>query len=149
MVRITQLFPQFVNDEHNHNLMKEVTSKEIEKVLHGMKKEKIYGPDKLSSKFYIGLYNVLGKDLLWVVEESNKSGKILATFNSTFIVLVPKFRNPNHFKDFIPISLCNTIYKIMTKIISRRIKPFLYANIYVEQFGFLLGRHIHDTIGVA
>jgi hypothetical protein len=48
-----------------------------------------------------------------------------------------------------PISLCNCIYKIIAKIISKRIKGILSKSISQEQFGFLEGRQIHEAIGVA
>jgi hypothetical protein len=53
------------------------------------------------------------------------------------------------FEDFRPISLCNCIYKIMAKLISRCLKPILSEAISKEQFGFLNGRQIHEAIGVA
>jgi hypothetical protein len=57
--------------------------------------------------------------------------------------------DPQSFDDFRPISLCNCIYKIIAKIIARRLKPLLSEAISKEQFGFLEGRQIHEAIGVA
>ena len=71
-------------------MKEEVTSKEIEEVVHNVKKNKSPGSDGMLVEFYIGLYDVLGKGLVWVVEDSRKSGNILTTFNSTFNELVPK-----------------------------------------------------------
>ena len=71
------------------------------------------------------------------------------TFNSTFIALIPKVDNPKSLHDFRPISLCTCIYKVITKVISRRLKDLLSEHIYGEQFGFLKGRQIHEAIGVA
>jgi hypothetical protein len=51
--------------------------------------------------------------------------------------------------EYRPISLCNCIYKIISKIISRRIKGILSKSISQEQFGFLEGRQIHEAIGVS
>ena len=51
--------------------------------------------------------------------------------------------------DFRPISLCNCIYKVITKVIARRLKDLLSEHISGEQFGFLKGRQIHESIGVA
>lgn len=41
------------------------------------------------------------------------------------------------------------IYKVITKIITNRIKVGLSKHIYMEQFGFLLNKQIHDAVGVA
>jgi hypothetical protein len=73
----------------------------------------------------------------------------LATFNSTFIALIPNTYNPTKFEIFRPISLCNCIYKIISKIIAHRLKGILSRKISLKQFGFLEGRQIHEVVGVA
>ena len=97
---------------------------------------------------YRVLIDVIGLDLLRVVDDSRKYGKIPAVFNSTFIALIPKIDLPKSYEDFRPISLCNYIYKIIGKIISVRIKKVLGSYISEEQFGFLPGRQIHEAVGV-
>ena len=89
----------------------------------------------------------MGMDLLRVIEDSWKNGKIPVVFNLTFIALIPKFDSPNSFEDFRPIFLCNYSYKIIGKIISTRIRRVLGRYISGEQFGFLPGRQIHDVVG--
>jgi hypothetical protein len=96
-----------------------------------------------------GLYDIIGKDILRVVEESRINGYIHSPLNATFIALIPKKDDPQSLEDFRPISLCNNIYKVVSKIISRRLKPFLSNSVSQEQFGFLEGRQIHEAIGVA
>ena len=68
--------------------------------------------------------------------------------NATFLALIPKYDNPNSLNEFQPISLCNITYKVMTKIIARRLKKVFSKVISQEQFGFLEGK-IHESIGVA
>jgi hypothetical protein len=67
------------------------------------------------------------------------------SYNSTFLVLIPKVDFPDTFDDFRPISLCNCLYKIISKVIVVRIKPLLSNVISSEQFGFLKGRLIHEA----
>lgn len=74
---------------------------------------------------------------------------IHAPINATFIAVIPKVDKDESLNDFRPISLCNCLYKIIAKVISRRIKRILSKNISLEQFGFLQGRQIHEAIGVA
>jgi len=91
---------------------------------------------------------VMGNDLRMVVEDSRITGWIPTSFNSTFIALIPKFDNARSLNDFRPISLGNCIYKVISKIIARRLKAILSDNISDEQFGFLEGRQIQEAIGV-
>jgi retron-type reverse transcriptase len=83
------------------------------------------------------------------VEDVRLKGKILSSLNATFLVLIPKKDHPTTFSDFRPISLCNLVYKLISKVISSRLKPVLEKNLSPEQHGFLKGRRIHDAIGVA
>jgi hypothetical protein len=63
--------------------------------------------------------------------------------------MIPKDDNPTSFEKFRPISLCNCIYKIISKVIARRLKRVLSRKISNEQFGFLEGRKIHEAIDIA
>ena len=65
--------------------------------------------------------------------------------NSTFIALIPKTDSPISFNDFRPISLCNCLYKIISKIIANRLKPILQHIISSNQSAFLKGRSIHNN----
>ena len=75
-----------------------------------------------------------------VVEDTRISGRISDSFNSTFIALMPKVNNHVSLNDFRPVSLCNCIYKVVSKVIVRRLKVILSDHITKEQFGFLEGR---------
>jgi hypothetical protein len=68
--------------------------------------------------------------------------------NATFLALIPKSDKPDSFGGYRPISLCNLVYKIITKIIVSRIKSCMSCGISKEQFGFIEGRQITDAIGV-
>jgi hypothetical protein len=98
--------------------------------------------------FYVGLFDLIGQDILKVIEESRVNAFIHPPFNATFIALIPKQDAPEILNEYRSISLCNCIYKLIAKIISRRIKGILSKSISQEQFGFLEGRQIHEAIGV-
>jgi len=73
----------------------------------------------------------------------------LGVVDITFIVLIPKKEKPETFMDYKAISLCNLVYKLISKLISCRIKSILLRNISNEQFVFLEGRKIQDVVGIA
>jgi hypothetical protein len=65
---------------------------------------------------------------------------VMGALNATFIAIIPKSDKPDSFGGFRPISLCNMVYKIITKIIVARIKTSFSIGISKEQFVFLEGR---------
>nr|GME00746.1 splicing factor 3B subunit 2 [Ipomoea batatas] len=66
--------------------------------------------------------------------------------NDTLVALIPKISCPTSANNFRPISLCNVIYKIITKALTNRIKPILKKLIGPEQSSFVPGRQITDNI---
>ena len=141
-------FPSKISVEDNEELIKPITLQEIQSILTLRKNDKSLGPDGLPVEVFRALFDVMGPDLLRVIEDSRKLGKIPVVFNSTLLVLIPKIDLPICFEDFRPIALCNFYYKIIGKIISTRIRHVLGRYISCEQFGFLPGRQIHDAVGV-
>jgi hypothetical protein len=112
-----------------------------------LRKIKVPGPDGWTVEFFTYFFDLVGEDLLEMVEESRRLGKINGGLNSTFLTLIPKANKPVTYEDFRPISLCNLCYKVISKIIANRIKPFLSRSLSEEQLGFLQGRRIQDAIG--
>lgn len=147
IINLAGHFPSFVGQEDVEDLIQLVTKQELESTLKWFKKDKSPGPDGWPVEFYLAFYDLLGEDLLEVIEESRITGHIHPPMNYTFISLIPKTDDPTSYNDFCPISLCNCLYKIISKIIANRIKPILSSHISTEQFAFLQNRHIQEAIG--
>ena len=69
--------------------------------------------------------------------------------NNTLITLIPKVANPETSAQFRPISLRNTLYKILAKILVNRLRPILQRIIHLAQSAFVPNRTIHDNILIA
>lgn len=74
---------------------------------------------------------------------------MLSAVNQTLISLIPKVKNTTKVSDFRPISLCNVIYKNISKILSERRKPLLSKCISENQATFIPGRQILDNVAIA
>ena len=78
-------------------------------------------------------------ELRSIVEDSRVSRRILPTLNATFLTLIPKCEGDDSPDKFKPISLCNVIYKIITKVIVNRLKHLLLGLTSLKQLGFVEG----------
>ena len=124
-----------------------VTKEELLYVLSSFKKDRSPGLDGWTVELFIDFFDLLGEDILQVVEEFKRSRNVHVNINTTFIALIFKVDCPKTFEGFRPISLCNYLYKVISKVLVVRLKPLLSNLILVEQFGFLEGKQTHEAIG--
>ena len=79
-------------------------------------------------------------DVVKVVQEFFGARSILKEINSTFLFFIPKVPRANSLDKFRPISLCNSFYKIISKVLTSRLLKLLPLIISQQQTGFVLGR---------
>lgn len=107
------------------------------------------GPDGFNLECIKKCWPVMKNEIISMIQEFHTNAKLLSGINSSFLVLIPKKDNPLGLGDYRPISLVSSIYKILAKILSRRMKEVLPAVINEVQSAFVSGRHILDGVMIA
>lgn len=95
--------------------------------------------------FYINYWNTVEDRVTRFVQECFRLRAMPKSVNRTFIVLIPKTKQPSCFNHSRPISLSNFVYKIVSKIITDRLKGLMGKTISKHQGAFLEGRWIADN----
>ena len=122
---------------------------EILQVVRDMEGDKASGPDGFTMAFYHHRWRVVEKDVLAIFEEFFQHCKFEKSFNATFIALIPKKIDASNVRDFRPISLVGSVYKILAKVLANRLRVVLDQLIFETHNSFVGGRQILDLVLIA
>lgn len=134
-----------ISFSENEGITNVPSDTEIFDVFKSLNPSKAPGPDGMFASFYQKYWNIVGSDVCHVIENVFRSGLIPRALNRTSVVLIPKVKQIFKFNHIRPISLCNTIYKVISKILAGRIKQYLPRIISSNQAGFVPGRWIGEN----
>ena len=135
--QITRFSPSVVFAKKNDLLMKPIIIYEVEEAVFQMKEGTTLGLDGFTVNYFHHFWDLIKMEVWRIVEDSRITKILLPVFNATFINLIPKCEGANSPDKFRPISLCNGIYKIITKVIENHLKPLLPRLISPEKSGFV------------
>lgn len=138
-----------VTSSMNEHLMAEFTAAEVKDGLDGIGDLKAPGPDGMPAIFYKRFWQLVGEKLTQEVLAVLQGGGIPEGWNQTTVVLIPKVQRPETLRDLRPISLCNVLYKIVSKVLANRLKCILGDLISQNQSAFIPGCIISDNIILA
>ncbi|KAL0294577.1 UNVERIFIED_CONTAM: Retrovirus-related Pol polyprotein from type-1 retrotransposable element R2 [Sesamum radiatum] len=138
-----------LSEEEAASLVVPVTPGEIKQALFDIDESKALGPDGYSAAFYKAAWPVIGEEVTQAILEFFRTGKLLKQVNATLISLIPKVNNPVVVAEFRPISCCNVLYKVITKILVQRMRSLLHTIISLSQNAFVPGQSIGDNVLLA
>uniref|UniRef100_R4GCU0 Reverse transcriptase domain-containing protein n=1 Tax=Anolis carolinensis TaxID=28377 RepID=R4GCU0_ANOCA len=136
-----------ITEQQRESLNREITIEEIRKALKTMKPNKAPGPDGFPVCFYKILQEEAIPHLQRIMNKVLTEGVIPDSWSQADIVAIPKENGTlTDLRNFRPISLLNSDYKIFTTVLANRFKEFLQNWIGPEQKGFLPGRNISENL---
>ncbi|XP_058784794.1 uncharacterized protein LOC131659630 [Vicia villosa] len=138
-----------ITQDDNSKLISHITKVELYEALTQMHPNKSPGPDGFNPAFYQHFWYLCGDDIFHAVTTWMTRGFFPPELNETNICLIPKCPNPKNMKDLRPISLCNVVYKLISKVLANRLKLVLDKCVLEEQSAFIEGRSILDNAMVA
>lgn len=129
-----------ISEEESASISHLVTEEEIFAALWSLKAFKAPRLDGLHAGFFQRFWITVGDSVREEVKKAYRERKIPKYLNNTSIVLIPKVQGPESIGNYRPISLCNSIYKIISKVLVGRIRPLLDRIISPYQAAFVPDR---------
>lgn len=122
---------------------------QVKIVLFAMPKNKAPGLDGFAAEFFWESWEIVGKDSVEAVREFFLGGRILRQFNATTISLIPKVVGADQLSSFRPISLCSTIYKVLARLLKKKLKLCVSDIVQRNQVGFVQDRLLCENVLLA
>ena len=132
--------------EHTQTLSTIPLLDEILKALRHLPSLKAPRPDGFHALFFQTNWHVLGQSVIQIIQDIFEQLRIPPTWGHTNLVLIPKVAHPEQITQFHSISLCNTLYKLVSRILVQRLKPYMAEIINPCQAEFVPGRRTSDNI---
>lgn len=118
---------------------------EIVEAINFFQPLKAPGPDGLYIYFYQHYWSDIKQSITTFCHQIFSTHAISSEINTTYICLIPKNNHVASVIQYRPISLCNTIYKVITKIIVNRLMPLIPKIISPTQTSFQQNRRAADN----
>ena len=125
-----------INLDLNNQLEQDFTTWEVQKAVKEMAPLKAPGLDRMPPLFCQHYWGTIGNDVTQSILHFLNFAYLPDNLNHTFITLIPKKNSPKYALEFRPISLCNVLYKIFSKVLANRIKKILPKIISEHQSAF-------------
>jgi len=121
-------------------LEKEVTLEEIKEAFLSCDPKKAPCYDGFNLRCLKHVWPVIGEEFSRCILKFFETGKLPKSVNITWVTLIPKKKDAVDITDFRPISMVGSIYKVIAKILSRRLREVLPELIGPAQTTFVRGR---------
>lgn len=114
-----------ISRETNEILIRKPSPSEIKEATFAIHPDKAPGPDGFSASFFQANWDVVGLAVVQEIQGFFETGVLRTSQNETHVRLIPKHHGAKSVGDYRPIALCNVFFKIISKMLSIRLKSVL------------------------
>ncbi|XP_026428692.1 uncharacterized protein LOC113324596 [Papaver somniferum] len=125
IANLFRILPAIISEDGNLLLMTIPSHQEIHDTLKSVEKWSAPGLEGFQAGFYKSQWNIIGEYVCQMITRFFETKHILKQIKKTYIPLTPKKKTPTCAADYRPIGLCNTTYKIISKLIVKILKPLI------------------------
>ncbi|GKV22549.1 hypothetical protein SLEP1_g32411 [Rubroshorea leprosula] len=137
---LEHIFSNSLSRKDREMLEAEFTNEEIKEAVFSCASDKAPGPDSFNFHFIKSVWSTIEGDITNFIKEFHKYGRLVRGINASYITLVPKKKNPTTFKEYRPISMVGSLYKILAKVLANRLRKVIGKVINMTQSTFVEGR---------
>lgn len=117
--------PTVVTTEMNAILTEDISEREVEKAVRDLPNDKTPEIDTIPNELLKVLWGTIGEDMTAALHDMLNRGLLHPTLNEGLTSLIPKNENLNNIKNFRPIAVLTSTYKVMAKTLANRLQPLL------------------------
>jgi len=140
---------QIISQQQNNMLVAPFSEEEVRLAIWDCGSDKSPGPDGFNFKFIKMFWPLIKPDVLRFLDEFYVNSVFPKGCNASFLALIPKVADPQYLNDYRPISLIGCMYKIVAKLLAKRLKRVLLSIINEAQSAFIEGRHLLQSVLIA
>ncbi|XP_074352119.1 uncharacterized protein LOC141691283 [Apium graveolens] len=140
---------QCVTEEQNMMLIQPIAVEEVKHAVFSMHAMKAPGYDGLNPTFYQAYWNVVHDDVVGFCRKFFDTGVMDEEINRTIVCIIPKVKQPQYMTEIRSISLCNVLFRILSKVLANRLKGCLPTIVSANHSAFIEGRLLTDNALIA
>ena len=135
-----------INIDANTEFDSPFTIDELRKAVDKGKRNKSSGPDGICHELYQHMRECCKHDLLDIINQMYLEGLVCNEQKQGYIVCLPKISAPTCPENYRPLSILNSDYKLLTRIIANRLRPCLEDILHPNQYCGRDGKSIYDAV---
>jgi hypothetical protein len=132
--------------EDDSSLIRPFSLEEIEVVVLDCDGNKSPGPGGFNFNFMKAFWSMMKGEVRILFDQFHVNACLPKSFSSYFVTPIPKVNSPLTLREFRPISILGCLYKMVAKVLAKRLSLVINSIVALTQSAFLKGRQLVDGV---